>query len=136
MPVCLPFVSQYASHFYCNTPRKIMVVGVTGMFPPPKRPFSKETLSYFQCGRHRIEHNAEILKASKLSESSPPLKSQMFKWILYVMGQGGVGFRIRCLLKRSRESPHDSYDKETHCKVGECVGNFRSTPDQESLKSP
>ena len=36
-PICiamrLPFVSQYASHLYRNTLGKILVVGVTGMFP-------------------------------------------------------------------------------------------------------
>ena len=48
-PICiavpLPFVSQYASHFYRNTFGKILVVVVTGMFPrtPSQRPHPDPT---------------------------------------------------------------------------------------------
>ena len=46
-PICiavhLPCVSHYASHLYCNVIGKLLVVGVTGMFPP------RGDLAWFSC---------------------------------------------------------------------------------------
>ena len=53
--VCRPFVSQYASHLYCDTLEKLLVVGVNGIspistvFPPhhPKGPIHKTPANEF-----------------------------------------------------------------------------------------